>query len=128
MDQRMMAVLVQPWWEFSLPPLSSVTMSCPKIIFLVFCRSHLEFNSTAKLLIYDMKHKNYSGNNFCTLAKFSALYSLLHQKYLTSATSKFWKGNHIYTSIIIISHLPCSSHTSRSLCDDLPWFLLPVSL
>ena len=48
-----------------------------------------------------MEHKTYSGNNFCTCAKFSDLYSLLHQKYLSSATGKVWKGNHIYTYINI---------------------------
>jgi hypothetical protein len=47
---------------------------------LVFCRSHLKFNSTAKLLIFNMEHKIYSGNNFCICAIFSDLYSLLHQK------------------------------------------------
>jgi hypothetical protein len=63
----------------------------------VFCRSHLEFISTAKSLIFNMENKIDSGNNFCTCAKFSDIYSLLHQKYLSSASGKVCKGNNIYT-------------------------------
>ena len=77
---------------FSPPPLSSVTTVCTKIKSSVFCRSHLEFNSTAKSLIFNMEHKIYSGNNFCTCAKFSDLYSLPHQKYLSSATVRSGKA------------------------------------
>ena len=73
---------------FSLPPLSSVTTICPKIKSSVFCRSHLEFNSTVKSLIFNTEYKIYSGNNFCTCVKVSDLYSLLHQKCLSSATGK----------------------------------------
>jgi hypothetical protein len=93
-DGRSCAALVG---GFSRLPLSSVTTICPKIKSSVFCRSHLEFNSTAKSLMFNMVHKIYSGNNFCACAKFPDLNSVLHQKYLSSAAGKVWRGNHIYT-------------------------------
>jgi len=96
-DGRSCAALVG---GFSLPPLSSVTTICPKIKYSVFCRSHPEFNLTAKSLMFNVEHKIYSGNNFCAFAKFPDLYSLLHQKFLYSVTGTVWKGNHMYTYII----------------------------